>query len=324
MAKKVWEALRSAVAGEGVGNNDPLLQDHENWVKNVTCPRCRALTEPTEKSFAFGVFDGIQYYCQQCEKSFNAYYKNEKFSHTVPKADVKVYDAVMDGASESESVMSETEEEEVIEQGSIILEQEAGSLMPEEDVAFEQGVEISEGQEEEKERMNELTMTSVVETASQGLVDIRSMSGASSITDEVIGVMRRLREEVIHITDLSAEEGNIVEAFSASFLSLMSPLTNTLPVDISILPVEMGEIEKANIMPKGELALLYRDGRMDSIDLKNPENRDLLVEVVRDVMPRFGTFLTRMRERIERRITFFSEVTRELQSLEESARRVIR
>lgn len=323
MAKKVWEALRSAVAGEGVGTNDPLLHGHEKWVKKVTCPRCGALTEPTEKSFAFGVFDGIQYYCQGCEKSFNAYYKNEKFSHTVPKADVEIYDAVVDEASESENVVSKTEEEEVIEQDSIVLEQKAGSLVPEEDVALEQGVVASVGLEEEKDRKNELTTTSIVDTASQELVEIKSMSGAPSITDDVIGVMRRLREEVIHITDLSAEEGNIVEAFSAAFLSLMSPLTKTLPVDISILPVEMGEIEKANIMPKGELTLLFRDGRMDSVNLTNPENRDLLVEVIRDVMPRFGAFLTRMRERIERRITFFSEVTRELQSLEESARKVI-
>jgi len=75
-------------------------------------------------------------------------------------------------------------------------------------------------------------------------------------------------------------------------------------------------------MPKGELVLMYRDGRMDSLNLALPENRDLMISVVRDVMPRFRAFVARMRERVEGRVAFFSEVTEELQILAEHARRV--
>jgi len=52
----------------------------------MNCPRCGAEAEKTGKSWKFGVFDVEGHHCKACEKSFNAYYRDAKFSHTVPKA----------------------------------------------------------------------------------------------------------------------------------------------------------------------------------------------------------------------------------------------
>jgi len=54
--------------------------------------------------------------------------------------------------------------------------------------------------------------------------------------DAVVETLRRLREDVGQISELSSEEGSIVAAFSLAFLKLMEPLTKALPVDARVLP----------------------------------------------------------------------------------------
>ncbi|UCH56941.1 MAG: VOC family protein, partial [Candidatus Bathyarchaeota archaeon] len=61
----------------------------ESWVEPLKCPRCRALTEPGVKKFSFGVFEGRSYVCGACTRAFNAFYKDRKLSHTVPKSEKK-------------------------------------------------------------------------------------------------------------------------------------------------------------------------------------------------------------------------------------------
>ncbi len=136
--------------------------------------------------------------------------------------------------------------------------------------------------------------------------------------DAVVETLRQLREDVGQISELSSEEGSIVAAFSLAFLKLMEPLTKALPVDARVLPSELGAVEKANVLPKGDLVVLYRDGRMESVDLTDAENRDLLVTVVSDAMPRFNALVAQRRSKIENRINFLSSVTKELQSIADS------
>lgn len=52
----------------------------------VNCPRCGAEAEPSGKEFKFGVFEGKAFKCKSCNRPFNAFYRGNKFSHTVPKA----------------------------------------------------------------------------------------------------------------------------------------------------------------------------------------------------------------------------------------------
>ena len=51
----------------------------------MKCPRCGQEGGKTGKTWKFGLFDVEGYKCNACGKSFNAYYRDGDFSHTVPK-----------------------------------------------------------------------------------------------------------------------------------------------------------------------------------------------------------------------------------------------
>ena len=133
--------------------------------------------------------------------------------------------------------------------------------------------------------------------------------------EDVLATLKKLREDVGQIFEISSEEENVVVAFSLAFLKLMESLTRSLPVDVEILQGPLRNAERANILPNGALVILLRDGRMESLDLTRPENRDLLVDVVSDVMPRFNDLIGQRKGRIEKRISFLADVTKELQSI---------
>jgi hypothetical protein len=134
-------------------------------------------------------------------------------------------------------------------------------------------------------------------------------------SDNTIETIRKLREIVGQVSELEFEEDNIVAAYSSAFTKLMAPLTKALPVDVSILPPELGEIKKANVITNGELVILSSDGNMLSVDLIHKDNRNLLITVINDVMPKLNNLLSQRRIKIEKRIDFLSRVTKELQSI---------
>lgn len=136
--------------------------------------------------------------------------------------------------------------------------------------------------------------------------------------EDVMATLKKLREDVGQIYEISSEEENIVVAFSLAFLKLMESLTRSLPVDVQVLQGQLRNAERANILPKGELVVLFRDGRMESMDLIKTENRDLLVDVVSNVMPKFNDLIGERRGRIEKRISFLADVTKELQNIADS------
>jgi len=83
----------AAAAGDGVsftvkdpdGNLINFSSSSEKGEWNMNCPRCGAPSEPNGKEFTFGKFKGRSYLCRGCRKSFNAFYKEGRFSHTVPR-----------------------------------------------------------------------------------------------------------------------------------------------------------------------------------------------------------------------------------------------
>jgi len=144
------------------------------------------------------------------------------------------------------------------------------------------------------------------------------MEDALPSLEEIVGVLRKAREDVGQICELSAEEEKLVEAFSLALLKLMRPLAKAIPVDPSVLSGDLRDVEGANIVPGGGLLVLHGDGRMESIDLRDEANRDLLVAVARDVMPKFNDLIAERRAKIESRMSFLMSVTRELQNISEA------
>jgi len=51
----------------------------------LKCPRCTGNCEPTGKEWEYGQFHVKHYKCAVCKKSFKAYYKGGKLTHTIPK-----------------------------------------------------------------------------------------------------------------------------------------------------------------------------------------------------------------------------------------------
>ena len=294
----------------------------EDWIKVLTCPRCSAVSESTDKRFKFGVFDGVGYYCPECEKTFNAYYRDNEVSHTIPSGDVEIieYEDVEEEVDPDEETLEESfvmnegdlEQEETPEPQTEepILDKydEEPILMeiPDPEVG-EVEQEIVTQIEEEPEVVEEPTLIEKPVASPSPVFD--------STSDDIIETIRKLKEDVGQLSELSSEENLVVDAFSKAFMEVMSPLAKALPVDVSVLPEELGIIERANIIPQGELVLLHSDGRMASIDLTSSDNRDLLVQVIGNVMPRFNSFIAERRQNVEKRLSFLSNVTKELQSI---------
>jgi len=142
--------------------------------------------------------------------------------------------------------------------------------------------------------------------------------GGADTSEEVVMTLRTVRENVGQICELSAEEDKIVGAFSQALLGMMRPLAKAIPVDPSALPVEMGDVRSANIIPEGQLLVQRGDGGMESIDLADGANRDLLVEVIKAMMPKFSVLVAERREKIEGRMGFLASITKELQNIAEA------
>ena len=279
------------------------VQPRDEWVKGLTCPRCGARTEPNGKSFTFGVFEGRGYNCAECEKKFSAYYRDEVFNHTVPKADVEIFELV------EEQPPPAPEEEPVIE------EDEAEELPPPlEALEVEETPAIEDKTEELPPAPDEAP--EVEEKSAEGEENVppqEPVINASPV--KILESLRKLRDDTIQVNELRDEEDRIVEALLEAFLEVMSSIPGGLPVNPELLPGEASDVDRLSVSSSGELLILYLNGEMDAVELNDPENRDLLVEVINDVFPKVRHQIVEMRGRLEKRIVYLSTVTEELRSM---------
>lgn len=205
----------------------------------------------------------------------------------------------------SQNIEEPSDIEDDLEDQSLEKSSESEDETPEEEASDEDDLseeeEVLEGEEEAPSSERRTTVTAL-----------------PSSPEEVVESLKRLRDDVGQISELSSEEGNLVRTFSLAFLKLMEPFAKNIPVDVEVLPRRLGRVERANIIQNGKLVLLHQNGRMESVDLVEVGNRDLLVTVVSDVLPKFKELVSERKEKIEKRITFLSEITRELQNIAES------
>jgi hypothetical protein len=131
----------------------------------------------------------------------------------------------------------------------------------------------------------------------------------------LIGSLRSVQDDIGQIGELSSEEKTLVTQFFEALLKLMQPLAATMPISIEVLPAEMGDVVQANIDPTGHLIVLHRNGQVELENLNEEKNRDLMMIVVEDVMPKFKQLTSTQKRKIENRISFLSAVTMELQKI---------
>jgi len=105
--------------------------------------------------------------------------------------------------------------------------------------------------------------------------------------DEMLASFQGVSEDIEQISKLASEEKVLVEEFFASMLKLMKPLRPSMEVSTSVLTAEVADATKAQIDPKGRLNLMFPDGHQALLDLTDVNNRDLMVAVISDFIPKF-------------------------------------
>jgi len=112
-------------------------------------------------------------------------------------------------------------------------------------------------------------------------VDASSEPAASP--EEAVSSLRELRETLERVSGLASEEDVTVESFLETLGSL-SVTISRIPLEPSLLPKRLGSVEEARMNDEGALILTTPDGSIETIDLTNFDNRDLLVTVLGDLL----------------------------------------
>ena len=130
---------------------------------------------------------------------------------------------------------------------------------------------------------------------------------------EIVESLKSAADDIGQISELSSEEKLLVAQFFSSLLKLMSPLTSSIAVSPAALPLEVGDVTNAHIDPTGHLALTFVDGHLELKDLSEPKNRELMMTVVADAVPKFKALTSAAKRKVENRIKFLTSLTKELQ-----------
>lgn len=135
---------------------------------------------------------------------------------------------------------------------------------------------------------------------------------------ELVESLKSVADDIGQISELSSEEKLLVSQFFISLLKLMQPLTPAMQVSVSALPAETGLVAQAYIDPTGHLALVHKDGHMELKNLEEDKNRELMIAVVEDVVPKFKSLTSAQKRKVENRIKFLTAVTKEFQKISEA------
>jgi len=116
---------------------------------------------------------------------------------------------------------------------------------------------------------------------------------ALASSEEVLSAIRGAREDVELVASLLSDEKMVVDTL-VELLPGLSPLMARVTVNPSLLPAEMGEAEEVRLAPYGMLIVCRMDGEIKTTDLTEGANRDLLVDVMRDIVPKLKEILDSM------------------------------
>ena len=135
---------------------------------------------------------------------------------------------------------------------------------------------------------------------------------------EIIESLKSTADDIGQISELSSEERILISQFFSALFKLMQPLTPSIAVDQLALPDELGNVIAAHVDPTGRLGLQFEDGHFELKDLSEEKNRDLMIAVMGDVVPKFKNLTSMQKRKLENRIKFISNVTKEIQKSSEA------
>ena len=98
----------------------------------------------------------------------------------------------------------------------------------------------------------------------------------------------------------------------------MQPLAPSMAVSQTALPAQVGDVTQAYIDPTGHLVLHFEDGHVELKNLSEEKNREIMMVVVSDVVPKFKRLTILQKRKIENRIKLLSNITKEIQKSSEA------
>jgi hypothetical protein len=135
---------------------------------------------------------------------------------------------------------------------------------------------------------------------------------------EIVDSLKSTADDIGQISELSSEEKILVSQFFSSLLKLMAPLAPSMTVAQQSLPPQVGDVVQAHVDPTGHLVLQYTDNHVELRDLSEEKNRDLMMAVVNDVVPKFKSLTSQQKRKLENRIKLLSTITKEIQKSSEA------
>jgi hypothetical protein len=135
---------------------------------------------------------------------------------------------------------------------------------------------------------------------------------------ELVESLRSTADDIGQISEFSSEEKILVSQFFSSLLNLMQPLAPSISVTRLALPTQLGDVVEAYLDPTGHLVLQFEDNHLELRDLSEEKNRDLMIAVIMDVMPKFKSLTSQLKHKLDIRIKLLSGVTKEIQKSSEA------
>jgi hypothetical protein len=135
---------------------------------------------------------------------------------------------------------------------------------------------------------------------------------------ELVESLKSTADDIGQISELTSEEKILVTQFFVSLFKLMQPLAPSISVNQMALPAQVGDAIQAHIDPTGHLVLMFEDGHVELKDLSEEKNRDLMMAVVGDALPKFKSLTSNQKRKLENRIRLLSTVTKEIQKSSEA------
>jgi hypothetical protein len=174
---------------------------------------------------------------------------------------------------------------------------------------------IAEGPEKRLTRMSEET-NPPEETVEFQFKEQAKQSKASQVSlQEILDSLKSAQDDIGQISELASEEERLVVEFFSSLTKVMQPLVVTIPVSPTAIQEYVDDVARATMDQTGSLLVLHRDGEVELKNLSEEKNRNLMIAVLGDVMPKFKHIFGAYRRRIEDRTKFLAAVTKETQKM---------
>lgn len=130
--------------------------------------------------------------------------------------------------------------------------------------------------------------------------------------EEIAETFELVAEDITQIGKLTNEENGLLTAFLKTLKTHLDPIKKPIGVSTKIIPIDVGVVREAYIQANGKLQLAFTDGKMGSLDLAEPKNRDLMLAVIDDVMPKLEALIREIEAQNYRRSHHIEEPVEEI------------